>query len=319
MNLVLDFYKFMPLTNLALLQKKLSDLGIKLGLVGSITIAEEGVKGFLSAPEQQLSRFLLGVADLFSRSDFTTHFTLARKPPFYFLRVNIKRELISLGDKIPYPLMDKAQAKTPSELQCLLDNKTKILLIDMRNHYETHFGHFASGKLLHGETFNECTRILQKNINGVCEDPLVLYCSTGIRSQKVVAWLMAQKYKNIFFLETGILGYFNFLLQNGHLRSYFLGECFVFDTRFLIDGNLKPSEKIKCWACNNLIDPNDRDIRDFQMSYLCAKCQEIRSQRELAKNNLGREKHHHDLLIRWQESSKARISFLSQGKPIDLS
>jgi UPF0176 protein len=62
------------------------------------------------------------------------------------------------------------------------------------------------------------------------EQPIVMYCTGGIRCEKASAYLLHNGFKNVYHLEGGIIEYANKVRENG-LPNKFRGKNFVFDER----------------------------------------------------------------------------------------
>src|SRR5690606_24968613 len=64
------------------------------------------------------------------------------------------------------------------------------------------------------------------------EQPLLLYCTGGVRCVKVGAYLRSNGLKNIFILRGGINEYVQFLMGSPEdVQSCFVGKNFCFDNR----------------------------------------------------------------------------------------
>ena len=68
------------------------------------------------------------------------------------------------------------------------------------------------------------------------DEPIVTFCTGGIRCEKAAPWLISQGFREVYQLEGGILNYFE---QCG--GAHFHGECFVFDQRVALDAGLRES------------------------------------------------------------------------------
>jgi UPF0176 protein len=63
---------------------------------------------------------------------------------------------------------------------------------------------------------------------------ILFYCTGGVRCEKVVPWAQARGFARATQLDGGILKYFE-----EHGGAHYQGDCFVFDDRFQVDGELR--------------------------------------------------------------------------------
>jgi predicted sulfurtransferase len=74
----------------------------------------------------------------------------------------------------------------------------KVTLIDVRNHYEYELGHFFGARRLKTNVFRESYDALDDALCDVNKkDPLLIYCTGGIRCVKVGSYL----YKKVIFFK----------------------------------------------------------------------------------------------------------------------
>jgi len=154
--------------------------------------------------------------------------------------VKIKKEIIPMGDPEIRPSEFTAPYLPPADLKTWMDEKRDFLLLDTRNDYEIAVGTFEGAKDLGISHFRDFTRATEKltteGFNEVSKDqPIVTFCTGGIRCEKAAALLVKQGFKNVYQLEGGILNYFE-QCKDVHYQ----GQCFVFDWRLAVNGDLQP-------------------------------------------------------------------------------
>jgi UPF0176 protein len=81
------------------------------------------------------------------------------------------------------------------------------------------------------------------------EQPIVMFCTGGIRCEKAGPFMEREGFKNIFQLDGGILKYFE---ECG--GAHYDGECFVFDQRVGLDPSLQETESTQCFRCLTPLD-----------------------------------------------------------------
>jgi hypothetical protein len=229
-------YHFVRIENLPELRVKLKAKCAEWGLKGTVLIAPEGINSFLFGEMEKLEAF---------RSYIQTELGITRQlnwkinpcsnSPFMRMLVKIKKEIIPMGDPEIRPDEWTAPYIQPVELKKWLDENRNVILLDTRNDYEIAVGTFKGAKDLgisHFRDFNRATDQLPEEAK---EQPIVTFCTGGIRCEKAAALMMKKGYKNVYQLDGGILKYFEDC-QDAHYD----GQCFVFDWRLAVDGHLNP-------------------------------------------------------------------------------
>jgi predicted sulfurtransferase len=140
-----------------------------------------------------------------------------------------------VGDPDLKPDEYTAPRISPAELKKWLDEKRPITLLDTRNQYEVEVGTFSGAEPIEINTSREFAAKAATKLNDWKDRPVVTFCTGGIRCEKGSALLLKLGLKNVYQLDGGILRYFE---ENG--SAHFDGNCFVFDMRMAVDGELKP-------------------------------------------------------------------------------
>jgi UPF0176 protein len=158
---------------------------------------------------------------------------------FTRLLVKIKNELIPIGDQEIRPHETTGTYLSAQTLKRWLDEGRPITLLDTRNDYEVKTGTFQRAtdlKLRSSREFvTRAAEALRTQPQLFRDAPVVTFCTGGIRCEKASAALLKLGLKEVFQLEGGILRYFE---ENG--SAHFSGDCFVFDWRLAVNGDLKP-------------------------------------------------------------------------------
>jgi UPF0176 protein len=259
---VSNFYKFFRIDAGELATKKLSleARAAKYDLFGLVILAEEGCNGTVSGSFEAVSFFEQSLPILFppdpsrsaSLSDCEWSFkrAYAIKPPFKDFRVKIREEIVTTKKSLP--ASESRNHLSPVEWQHILQTEPDVVLLDVRNKYETQIGSFRGALDPQTDNFSEFPDAVRDL--GISKDRKVLmYCTGGIRCEKAQVELEQQGYSQVYQLHGGIL---NYLEQFPHRN--FEGECFVFDGRVAVDQNLNPTSK---WLlCPHCGQPGNVDI-----------------------------------------------------------
>ena len=125
--------------------------------------------------------------------------------------------------------------------------KENAIAVDMRNYYESEVGKFEEAIIPDVDTSRELLPAVKKMLNGRESDPILFYCTGGIRCEKASSYLIKNGFKNVSQLNGGIIQYAHEVQEKG-IRSKFRGKNFVFDERM---GESITDDVIgKCHQCN---------------------------------------------------------------------
>ena len=138
----------------------------------------------------------------------------------------------------------------------------------MRNYYESEVGRFEEAITPDVDTSRELLPEVKKILNGRKSDPILLYCTGGIRCEKASSYLIKNGFKNVSQLNGGIIQYAHDVREQG-LESKFRGKNFVFDDRM---GEQITDDIIgKCNQCNNSADTH-KDCNNDACHILFIQC-----------------------------------------------
>jgi len=246
---VRTFYRFTKLSGerCRQLQSRYLEAGTRLGIQGSILLAEEGCNATISAPPRPLKAFFALVREDFPGlmgQDSTAPYS-----PFPHFRVPVKRQIVCARDPAVSPAGNssgQSDAAQWDELRSLV-RRGEAQMIDVRNRYETAIGTFPEAIDPHTVTFKEFPDFVERERGRSLDPelPTAIFCTGGIRCEKARLDLEERGFRTVHQLKGGILHYLKESKEKG-----FEGECFVFDERVALDQDLEPSENYKlCPHC----------------------------------------------------------------------
>lgn len=225
-------YQFIALEELAALQTELFSLCQNLNLKGTILLSHEGINISLAGSEFEINDFKM-IFKLFPHfSNIIFHETFCDQPPYQKLKVKIKKEIITFRQATLRLSEERAPAISPATFKTWLDNKKDMLVLDTRNQFEVEWGTFHGAKHLQLQQFDEFPH---KLTNLPTDQPIVLFCTGGIRCEKAALCMLEAGFREVYQLDGGILGYF---AQVG--EAHYEGQCFVFDNRIALTPDLTP-------------------------------------------------------------------------------
>ncbi len=236
-----------PLDDLSVLRTTFMTICTELGLKGTILLSAEGINLTLAGVADSIRALQRFLEDDERFASMTFRESLSTFQPFRFMRVKVKKEIITLRQPDVRPELMRAPSVSPQALKQWLDEKRDITVLDTRNDYEVRFGTFDQAQHFGLKDFSEFPRVAQE----VTKDkPVVMFCTGGIRCEKTALQLMKEGFTEVYQLEGGILNYF---AEVG--AEHYRGDCFVFDQRVALNPQLAISGVTQCDHCQGPIPP----------------------------------------------------------------
>ena len=131
-----------------------------------------------------------------------------------------------------------------------LITQSDVTLIDTRNDYEVEIGTFQGAINPHIDSFKEFNEYIDDNLNPEKDKKVAVFCTGGIRCEKVTALMLSKGFKEVYHLKGGILKY---LQEVPAEESLWEGECFVFDERVAVKHGLEDGSYQLCPQTGNPI------------------------------------------------------------------
>ena len=229
------FFGPLPKSELANYKTTLLEWCNKATLRGTILVTTEGLNIMLAGPANSIKTVEMQISTLVNSEILFKHSESADYP-FKRMLVKIKKEVITFGAPTPN---ESAPFIEPSTLKRWLDQgcddyNRPLLLVDTRNDYEVSVGTFKNSIDLNIPIFSafpEAVRTLDAKLFE--NKAVVTFCTGGIRCEKAAPFLQSLKIADpVYQLKGGILNYLN--LYND---THWVGECFVFDERIVVEKN----------------------------------------------------------------------------------
>ena len=260
-------YKFQPLEDAAdlisLYQNKCDELKLK----GTMLISKNGINFSLAGTKQAIDKIISFLEQDIRFLNIPLKVTYSKEQPFRKMKVRLKKEIISLGQKDINPLKLSGEKISPQDLKQLLDSKEEVLVLDTRNEYETRVGKFENAIDLNLDTFRHFPNAIKSLPEDYKDKQIVMYCTGGIRCEKASAVMMKAGFTDVKQLEGGVLDYFK---ETG--GAYWEGDCFVFDERVALDTELNETDYIYCFICREPLSAEEKASPDFKINEYCPYC-----------------------------------------------
>ena len=231
----LSFYRYVSLADPTALRNELYAEWESLGVLGRIYLAQEGINAQLSLPTHHFEAFRKAVD---ARPEFAgVPFKIAVEDDgksFLKLTLKVRHKLVADGlhddpsTGSGFDVSDVGQHLDAEAFNRLMEQGATV--VDMRNNYECLIGHFEGALLPEAETFRGAVEEMLEKLEDKKDEPVLLYCTGGIRCEKASAWFRHHGFSNVGQLHGGIIDYARQVKAKG-LESRYKGQNFVFDGR----------------------------------------------------------------------------------------
>jgi UPF0176 protein len=248
----LSFYRYVQIGNPQEFRDMLYLEWDKLQCYGRVYVAHEGINAQMSVPEHNVDAFLHLLQIIPQLSGIPLKWAIEDDgKSFMKLIVRVRPKIVADGltDTI-FDVTNVGNHLSPEQFHELVDTKD-VLVVDMRNNYESEVGHFVNAICPEAETFREEVEIVVEQLAEQKDKKILLYCTGGIRCEKASAWLRHHGFKDVNQLHGGIIAYASEIKKKG-LESKFLGKNFVFDDR--LGERITPHVLSKCHQCGQPCD-----------------------------------------------------------------
>jgi len=260
-------YRFAELTGLKELREDLIAACKSWNLKGTILLSTEGINLFVAGSEESIDLLLAKLRQIPGLNDLKPKVSLSDDQPFNRMLVRVKKEIISFGVESIRPADYTSPKLAATELKRWLDEGRPVTLLDTRNDYEVKLGTFKGALIPNINSFREFPEAVRKLPDELKDQPVVMFCTGGIRCEKAGPFMESEGFRNIFQLDGGILKYFE---ECG--GDHYEGECFVFDQRVGVDPGLRESGFAVCFACQAPLDATDQEDPRHVEGVSCPHC-----------------------------------------------
>ena len=271
MNIVSALYKFSLIESPNILQSKIRRKLKSLSILGTILVGKEGLNGTISGKKENIDKAIKYIKNIDGFCDIDVKFSKSVVNPFIRLKIKLKDEIVTIGDKSINPNKEVGQYVNPEEWNDLISNKNTIL-IDTRNNYEHSIGTFKNSlnpNTIKFREFPEWVRKQKFSDNEKQNKKFAIFCTGGIRCEKASSFMLKEGFKDVSHLKGGILNYFDSVPKN---ESKWKGECFVFDDRVSVKHDLTEGSYDMCHGCRMPITNEDKATDEYIKGVACPSC-----------------------------------------------
>jgi UPF0176 protein len=267
MFIVASFYKFAPVADPLAVQAALRDTCERAGVMGTILVAAEGLNGSIAGARDGVDAVLAAIRALDGFADLSPRETQASKPPFYRLKVRLKKEIVTMGAPTD-PATLVGTYVDAADWNALISDPD-VAVIDTRNDYEVRIGTFDGAIDPQIKSFGEFPGWWEAFARGRETPKVAMFCTGGIRCEKATSHLKALGVPEVYHLKGGILSYLDAVPPED---SLWRGECFVFDQRAALGHGLEEGSHALCHACREPVSAEDMASPQYEPGVNCPRC-----------------------------------------------
>jgi UPF0176 protein len=261
-------YKFVKLPDCAALRAPLQAQCDALGITGTLLLAEEGINGTIAGTRSGLDNILSYLRSDPRLADLQHKESAAELPPFYRMKVKLKKEIVTMGVPGIDPTERVGRYVKPEDWNALISDPD-VVLVDTRNDYEVEVGTFRGAVDPRITTFREFPDYVKNNLDPQKKPRIAMFCTGGIRCEKASAYMLQQGFPEVYHLQGGILKYLENVPEE---QSLWEGECFVFDQRVAVGQGLAPGHYELCYGCSRPITAEEKTSPKYQAGVSCPNC-----------------------------------------------
>jgi UPF0176 protein len=223
---VILFYKYVEIRNAEVFAATQRALCQSLELKGRVLIATEGINGTVAGPAERIDRYVAELKSDPRFSDIEIKWSSGDAGTFPKLVVKVRREIVTLNAGAMPP--DHENHLSPAEWKKAVEENPDVVLLDIRNRFESDAGKFSNALVCDIEHFRELPKFTER-LHDLKDKTILMYCTGGIRCEKASTLFKQKGFKRVFQLHGGIAAY-----QEQFGNEHWEGECFVFDQRMTV-------------------------------------------------------------------------------------
>jgi UPF0176 protein len=256
----LSFYKYAVIPNPSIFRDHLYQLLDECDVLGRIYVAKEGINGQVSIPNLRMEDFKKALFSISFLDQVRLNIAIDDDGKSFFkLAIKVRNKIVADGlNDETFDVTDRGIHLDAKNFNTLAD-KEGTIIVDMRNHYESEVGHFKNAILPDVETFREELPFVVELLKEKKGNPVIMYCTGGIRCEKASAYLKHNGFQNVYQINGGIIEYTRQVKEQG-LENKFVGKNFVFDER--LGERISDEIVANCHQCGTSCDDHTNCAND---------------------------------------------------------
>ena len=267
---VILFYKFIQIDDPKAVVEEQKAICQKLGLLGRVIIAEEGINATLEGTREAVEAYKEYLKTDKYFFDILIKESAGDGKSFHRLSVKVRPEIVTLGAG-RFDVKNETATELPaSDLQEWYKNNEDFVVLDLRNDYEIASGAFDRTIDPKLANFRDLPKKLAE-MKDLKDKKVVTVCTGGIRCEKATCLLRKEGFSDVYQLKDGIHTY-----MEKFPGEHFKGTLFVFDDRMTTDVVPIANKEIigRCVYCNTATEKycSDDSVRPSKKIICCDDC-----------------------------------------------
>ncbi len=252
---ILLYYKYIPIPDYESFAAEHLEFCERLGLLGRIIVAEEGINGTVCGTPEQTNEYIREMRTDSRFEDLWFKIDEAPEQAFKKMHVRAKSEIVTWRfDRDIDPNEITGQHLTPEQFQSAMQDDN-VIILDGRNGYEYDLGHFEGAIRPEVASSREFPEWIRENLAQHKDKKILTYCTGGIRCEKLSGFLLKEGFQNVAQLNGGIVSYAKDPIVRG---KGFEGRCYVFDERISVP--VDQDEEFRVEYCPTCGKPADNRV-----------------------------------------------------------
>ena len=271
---VISFYQYAQIPDPHFFRDVLYARLENLHVLGRIYVANEGINAQISVPTSLVDAFRDELYSIDFLNGIRLNYAIENKDDsFLKLIIKVRKKIVADGlNDETFDVKNKGVHLNAEEFN-EITSQPDTIVVDMRNHYESEVGHMENAICPDVDTFREELPLVVDMLKDKKEQPVVMYCTGGIRCEKASAYLKHVGFKDVYQLNGGIIEYARQCQEKG-LKNKFIGKNFVFDER--LGERISEDVIAQCHQCGEPADTHTNCANDacHILFIQCEKCAE---------------------------------------------
>ncbi|MGQ1889801.1 oxygen-dependent tRNA uridine(34) hydroxylase TrhO [Thermophagus sp. OGC60D27] len=270
----LSFYRYVYIKEPKEFRDRLYLAWDQLKCYGRVYVAEEGINAQMSVPEPNVEAFLKHLDTVPELSGIPVNWAVEDNgKSFLKLVIKVRPKIVADGlNEHVFDVTNVGNRLSPYEFHKLVGQED-VVVVDMRNNYESEVGHFKNAICPNANTFREEIELVVNELKEKKDKKVLLYCTGGIRCEKASAWLKHHGFTDVNQLHGGIISYAH-EIKKSRIPSKFIGKNFVFDER--LGERITEDVIATCYQCGEPCDQHVNCAHDqcHKLIIQCDNCRE---------------------------------------------
>lgn len=282
MNKVILYYKFVPLSDPAMVMHWQRELCSRLSLKGRIIVSKHGINGTLGGDIESLRQYKREMNKSVTFRGIKYKWSDGSGSEFPRLSIKVKPELVAFDKPDEIKVDEKGvlgggKHLKPEQVHKLVEERgDDVVFFDGRNAYEAKVGRFKNAVVPDTKTTRDFVSELESGkYDDIKDKPVVTYCTGGIRCEALSVLMKNRGFEEVYQMDGGVVKYGEKYGDDGLWE----GSLYIFDDRMshrFSDKSVDIGECIHCQGKTSNYE-NCADVSCNRLVLMCDNCKSIKT------------------------------------------